>query len=249
MYAHVKNIVGRCFNHLRQLRSVRRSLSTDARRTQLLSSPSWLLQRLFIRRLYIQESRAVSRWCWTTLPSSTMESSTTSPRFFSTFFTGCRCPSGYCSRWQPLPSTVSATLALALQQRLRPSNRLLWLCSAPISHTKRYVRSSHGHPPSSADGVFTLQLQLSGTPPHSIYALHQLADTNSEKSFKPSSSVRNMRLNLSTSAEESWMNWTELNWTELKLLNMNCSGMSSAFPQTLVNRFVDQVLADQFGEI
>ena len=63
--------------------------------------------------------------------------------------------------------------SVIVQEHLCPSN---WLLSGrtQLRSANKAIRSSHGHIPSLANGVFTLRFQSSGTSTHLTYALHQL---------------------------------------------------------------------------
>jgi len=92
MDAHVANVVRSCFYQLRQLRSVRRSLTIDARHT-LVSA--FIASRVdYCNAVLYGVSAKVTRrlayrWCLTPplVLSSALESMTTSRRLFATFST------------------------------------------------------------------------------------------------------------------------------------------------------------------
>jgi len=104
--------------------------------------------------------------------SSTLESSTTSPRCSSL---AASVPEDTVQGGSHYLRLCPRYWSVILQRRLGPSNRLLWSSSAPISHTRRYVRPiTDKHPARLTEFAHCGSSRLERTP-HSTYCIHQLS--------------------------------------------------------------------------
>jgi len=100
MERHVRNVVRSCFYQLRQLRSVRRSLTVEARRTL---ATAFVATRVdYCNAVFYGVSTQVNRRLQMVLNALL--------RFFVTSSIGCQCLSEYSSRWHPPLMTVSTAL-------------------------------------------------------------------------------------------------------------------------------------------
>jgi len=202
-----------CFYQLRQLRSVRRSLTLDARRTlaaAFISSRVDYWNAVF----YGVSSQVDCRWCWMPLPAwlLVLTSTTTSHRPCATSSTGYQCRSECCLRCHLLPLILSMA---QVPRTLRTSVfRCLTSQVAPIFVRLGVVICSFPEQElCSADGVFELQRHSSGTVCLGICALWPSVVNNSELGWKLIFSARfTQRTSEKFRFEES------INWTELYLL-------------------------------
>ena len=105
----VTSVVRRCFYHLRQIRAVRKSLTTES--VKMLVHARIASRLDYCNSVFISSVQLIYKLCtqcWTQVHVSSCESgnTTTSHQHYATFYTGCLFVNEYCTRWAPLFTSV-----------------------------------------------------------------------------------------------------------------------------------------------
>ena len=161
-WTHVANIVRSCFYQLWQLRSVRQSLTINAR--HMLVSAFEFTTVMLSCKVSLQKSPDGYRWC--SMPplvsSLALASMTTSRRLFATFSTGCQYLRGLSSRSLFLHSTVSVVLTLPTSKMAACQCWILLLGAISVQLSVVTCLFLEQERQSSVDGVSRWLLRLSG---------------------------------------------------------------------------------------